>query len=54
MLYRNCKTCDRITKHNLVTMLCVNTEARHEQEKEEAIRQALERYRQDSKEGARC
>lgn len=46
MLYKACGKCARITKHDYNTMLCL------EHDKEEAIEQALEQYRQESKEGA--
>ena len=46
MLYRNCGKCARITKHNIVSLLCMV----HDTEQE--IEEALEQYRQESKESA--
>jgi hypothetical protein len=46
MLYRNCEKCARITKHDYNTKLCLAYD------KEQEIEDALESYRQDSKDGA--
>jgi len=47
MLYRNCGKCARITKHNIVSLLCMVHDT------EQTLEDALEKYRQDTKYGAK-